>query len=127
MILRYNYFKNKIDHEKELEKLSEDKIKYISNEELEELAGTFTESILKFNTKYEKLPLVLKPGTTNTFEVKINFTQEEYNIIKKENPTFASILYSYKDRLALDKDGNLYDIDDTLPKSFQWYLYYLKD
>ena len=126
MILRYKYFNNIVDHENELKNLSKDKIKYISNKKLEELTGMFSESIIKYNTKYKEIPLVIKPGFTNIYEVSFYFTEEEYKEIKQENPSFAEILFSFKDRLAINEKGELYDIDENQPKEFQWHSFYLE-
>ena len=124
MFLRYKYFSDGIDHEAALADLSADKIKYINKKELSTLAGQAnTETIWEFNTIFKELPLVVKKDGSTEFETTFLFTQDEYDQIKEENPFFAGILYSFKDRLAVDEDGNLYDIPDDQPKSFQWYSF----
>ena len=127
MYLRYNYLEIRgiIDHEAELVNVPEDKIIYMSKEELIENTGSFGETIWSFNKKYEELPLVEEPKDTTKHGVNFYFTEEEYSQIKTLNPGFAAILFQFYDRLAVDEDGNLYDIGDDQEKTFKWYSFFL--
>lgn len=125
MILRYTYFSTSediIDQEPLIDKLPADKVKWLSKEELYKKTA-FIESIWPFNTKYEKIPLVATDDSNTEYDVKFYFTEDEYKILQKDAPLLVPYLLTLKDRLALDENGNLYDIDEDQPKTFTWYLF----
>lgn len=125
MILRYTYFSTSediIDQEPLIDKLPADKVKWLSKEELYKKTA-FIESIWPFNTKYEKIPLVAIDDSNTEYDVKFYFTEDEYKILQKDAPLLVPYLLILKDRLALDENGNLYDIDEDQPKTFTWYSF----
>lgn len=125
MILRYTYFSTSediIDQEPLIDKLPADKVKWLSKEELYKKTA-FIESIWPFNTKYEKIPLVATDDSNTEYDVKFYFTEDEYKILQKDAPLLVPYLLTLKDRLALDENGNLYDIDEDQPKTFTWYSF----
>lgn len=124
MILRYNYFGDELDHEALIDTVPEGDKWVIDFDKFEEIVGLFAQTINKY-MKYDEYTLIKDPQKLGHYQIDFYFTKEEYAQIKKYDPDFAGFMYHFLDRLAIDDEGNLYDIDDQEPASFDWYCYFL--
>ena len=124
MILRYNYFGNELDHEALIDTVPAEDKWIIDFNKFESIVGIFAITINKY-MKYDEYTLIKDPEKLGNYQIDFYFTKEEYNQIKKYDPDFAQYMYHFLDRLAIDEEGNLYDIDDQEPASFDWYCYFL--
>ena len=124
MHLRFNYFEHEIDHEALIDTVPAEDKWVIDFNEFKNLAGTFADTISRY-MKTEDYTLLKDPKKLGNFQVGFYFNETEYAEIKKYDPEFSKFLYHYLDRLAEDDEGNLYDIDDQEPTSFNWYCYFL--
>lgn len=127
MILRYNYLNDELDHEALIDTVP-NKFKYtVSFETFKEIVGDFADTIIPYleAKDYTDVILIRDPENIANYQIAFYFVQEEFNEIKKNDPNFARYMYHFVDRLAIDDEGNLYDIDDQEPASFDWYCYFL--
>lgn len=124
MHARYKYFSNKVNHEELLDTVPEEHKYIITFDKFEEIVGIFANTI-KLYLDSDEILLLLNPQNLNTYQIGFFFTQDEFNQIQSIDPNFAKYLFKFLDRLAVDENGELYDIDENEPASYPWYCYFL--
>lgn len=127
MYLRYNYFQDELDHEALLDDVPSSDKWEMPFAKFSDVVGTFSITIINYIEEkgYDSAILLKDRNVLGNYQVGFYFTTEEYLDIKEKDPEFAKYMYHYQDRLAVDDEGNLYDIDDQEPASFDWYCYFL--
>lgn len=134
MIIQYAYFDRQgiMDQEDPsvIEGVPQEDVIYLNTEEY--LNSHDLSMLIPYFSKYtDTFPVLKTPDTENEYSAYLYFTIEEYAELKKnQNSYFNNGIYCSLDRLAIDDEGNLYDIPEEEPKTFRWYIHkivYIKE